>query len=209
MYVCQWPDSERFICKCRIDNYRGAQFFVNETNACHLDDPLPCYLGFGRTIAGRNGSFVIASPISGLLGSVVTQGTVFTYTGPLTSGQVIDIRAAVQNLQATSLWDMNSASFDQLGFRMIDGEDVRIISVPGSDGKRGKLVFVPASGLPRGNVDVTLVTQFTLTGVEQGGLFSHALARAEDGSILVSARGFRNTGNGGEFYYIPTGAILF
>ena len=104
---------------------------------------------------------------------------------------------------------MNSASFDQLGFRMIDGEDVRIISVPGSDGKRGKLVFVPSSGLPRGNVDVMLVTQFTLTGVEQGGLFSHALARAEDGSILVSARGFANTGNGGEFYYVPAGAILY
>ncbi|OGY98992.1 MAG: hypothetical protein A2945_04070 [Candidatus Liptonbacteria bacterium RIFCSPLOWO2_01_FULL_52_25] len=188
--------------------YAGVTFVADQRNACHFGDPQPCYSAFGTTVAGGDHSLMITSPGQGVLGSTLTNGTVFIWEQPLTSGQVIDVIAAVQSQQATSLWDMNSAWFDQMGLRVVDGPDIRLISFPGFDENRGKLLFVPASGIARGNLDVVPVTIFTLTGENRKDLFSHSLARAEDGSILVGARSFTNA-NPGTFYYVPAGSILW
>ena len=126
----------------------------------------------------------------------------------LTNGQVIDIRTAAQNLQATNLWDM-SAAIEKMGFSMVDGTDSRMIGVPGFDANRGKLLIVSAGPLSGGNPDVATVVKLTLTGENQDDLFTNGLARSVDGSvILVGSRSFSNAGPG-KFYYIPRSSILF
>jgi Immunoglobulin domain/FG-GAP repeat len=185
--------------------FGGSTFFVDNTNACHLTDPAPCYGEFGAPVAGRGGSLMMASAeAGGVLNGQLTGGEVFVSTQPITNGQTIDVRLAVQNLQGTTLWDMNPPAVnpwtDEMGATLVDGADFRLIGMHGFDNYRGKLLFTSIA-LPGGNIDVATATLFTLTGENQGDELSYGLDRSQDGSILISG--------GLKFYYIPRTNLLF
>ena len=195
--------------------FGGATLFTDfsSTGGCTIGNTSGfCYNDFGTTVAGRDGSLMIATPDGGV--GTSRAGTVFVSTQPITNGQVVDIRVAAQNLQATSLLDM-SQNQDKMGMTFVDGADFRLIGMPGFDSNRGKLLFVPTpqppATLPGGNIDVAPVTTFTLTGETQGDALTYGggLDRSQGGSIFVGARSFTNDPQGGKLYCISPGSILF
>jgi Immunoglobulin domain len=176
----------------------GGMTFQSDHTGCRLNSGNPCFSAFGgRAISGRDGSIMIGSDADWIAGQTVA-GSVFISEQPVTNGQIIDVRTAAQALQATSLWSMDAVPLG-VGSAIVDGADTRLLGAPNFDTRRGELLFVPSS-LPGGNLDVASVISFMITGEQQGDFFSRALARSEDGSILVGAPGSPN-GNPGKFYY--------
>ncbi len=174
----------------------GGATFQTDHSGCSQGSGSPCFGAFGLSVSGRDHSIMVGSLADWLAGQTPA-GSVFISEQQVTNGQVIDIRTAAQNLQATSLWNMHTA-FVFMGSTIVDGADIRLIGSPNFDILRGALLFVPSS-LPGGNLDVASVISFTLTGENQNDFFSKALARAENGSIVVGAPG--SSGNPGKFYY--------
>lgn len=163
-----------------------------------------CYYAFGSVVDGRDGSVMISAPLAFISGTAAA-GTVFISEQPVSNGETIDIRTALKNLQASSLWDYSS-QMDRMGYTIKDGKDFRLIGIPAFNNNEGKLLFVPGSQLPAGNINVSTVTLFTITGDSVNDLFTSSLDRSND-AILVGASS--NGTNPGKFYFIPTGNVLF
>jgi hypothetical protein len=178
--------------------FKGATFIVNESGCSQTGQA--CYNNFGWSLSGRNGSIMIGASGSFIVGSTAA-GTVFVSEAPLTNGQVIDARLAPQSSQATSLWDM-STSVEEMGWKVKDGSDFRLIGIPRFNQDQGRLVFVTGSHLPIGtNVDLASVVQFTILG-EGNTQFSYGMDRSSDGAYIVVS-------SGGAAYLIPRANLLF